>query len=73
MTHDRLKRSGPAPGISARELVDELATEAADAALLESMARHYDALRLEAGEWRRHAAEISAWNATAGDGISAPD
>jgi hypothetical protein len=69
-TRDRLNRIGAARGISAGELVDELASEAEETALLESMARHYDELRSDQEAWDLRRAEIIAWEAVAGDGIS---
>jgi hypothetical protein len=69
-TRDRLNRLSAARGISTGELVDELANEAEESALLDSMARHYEELASdeEASELCR--AEVAAWDATAGDGVS---
>jgi len=70
-TRDRLNRISAARGISAGELVDELASEAEEGALLESLARHYAELRSDEEAWELHRAEVVAWDATVGDGTSA--
>ncbi len=69
-TRDRLNRISAARGISAGELVDELASAAEEHALLESMARHYEELRSDGAAWELHRAEVVAWDAVAGDGVS---
>ena len=71
-TRDRLNRISAQRGMSAGELVDELATHAEDHALLEAAARHYDDLRADPAAWESYRSEISLWDETAGDGISAP-
>jgi hypothetical protein len=72
-TRDRLNRISAARGISTGELVDELASEAEEGALLESMARHYAELRSDEEAWELHRAEVVAWDATVGDGTSATE
>lgn len=71
-TRDRLKRIAGARGMSAGELVDELATQAEDLALLNAMASRYGQLKSDAQAWEHCRAEISAWDATANDGFT-PD
>jgi hypothetical protein len=69
-TRDRLNRISSQRGISAGELVDELATRAEDQALLEAAARHYDDLKADTEAWESYRIEVSLWDQTAGDGIS---
>src|SRR3954454_9387925 len=69
-TRDRLNRIGVARGMSAGELVDELASQAEDQALLEAMESHYDQLKLDPEAWELYRAEVTAWDTTAGDGLS---
>jgi hypothetical protein len=71
-TRDRLNRISAERGISAGELVDELAAHAEDRALLEAMEAHYEQLRADSGAWEAHRAEIAAWDATVGDGVRPP-
>lgn len=70
-TRDRLNRISSQRGISAGELVDELATHAEDHALLEATARHYDDLQADPEAWESYRAEVSLWDGATGDGISA--
>lgn len=56
--------------MSAGELIDELASQAEDKALLEAMANHYDQLKLDPEAWAQHRVEVTAWDTTAGDGLS---
>jgi len=70
-TRDRLNRISSQRGISAGELVDELATHAEDQALLEAAARHYDDLKADPDAWDSYRAEINLWDRATGDGISA--
>lgn len=69
-TRDLLNRLGAERGISAGELVGELATHAEDAALLEAATRHYEELRNDPEAWAEYRTEIAAWDATSGDGLS---
>ena len=69
-TRDRLNRIGAERGMSAGELVDELARQADDQALLEAMQSHYDQLKLDPEAWELYRAEVTAWDTTAGDGLS---
>jgi predicted DNA-binding protein len=69
-TRDRLNRISAERGLSAGELVDELAAQAEARALLEAMESHYEQLRDDAGAWELHRAEVVAWDATAGDGLT---
>ena len=69
-TRDRLNRIGAVRGLSAGELVDELASQAEDQALLEAMESHYDQLKLDPEAWELYRAEVTAWDTTAGDGLS---
>jgi hypothetical protein len=71
-TRDRLNRISAGRGISAGELVAELASRAEDAALLEAAVGHYEELRADADAWASYRAEVAAWDATAGDGVTAP-
>ena len=56
--------------MSAGEVVDELASQAEDQALLDAMANHYDQLKLDPEAWKHYRAEVTAWDTTAGDGLS---
>jgi hypothetical protein len=69
-TRDRLNRIAAARGISAGELVEELATRAEGLALLSEMATHYDRLKTDAGAWEHYRAEVAAWDATTNDGLA---
>ena len=69
-TRERLKRIAAARSMSVGELVDELATQAEDLALLKATAKHYDQLKSDAGAWGQYRAEVAAWDATAGDGLA---
>jgi hypothetical protein len=71
-TRDRLNRISAVRGISAGELVDELVRQAEDQTLLEAAAAHYAELRTDSDAWESYRVEIAAWDATAGDGLSAP-
>lgn len=71
-TRDLLNRISAERGISAGELVDELAAHAEERALLEAMEAHYRELRSDAEAWQAHRAEVAAWDATAGDGVTPP-
>jgi hypothetical protein len=71
-TRDRLNRISSERGISAGELVDALAAEAEARTLLEAMTTHYEQLRADPEAWAAHEAEVAAWDATAGDGLTAP-
>jgi len=71
-TRDRLNRISAERGISAGELVEELASEAEEHALLEAMERHYDELRSDSDGWKHHRREVEAWDGTAGDGLAPP-
>jgi hypothetical protein len=71
-TRDRLNRISDERGISAGELVDELARQAEDRTLLDAVESHYDdydELRADAKAWELYRAEVIAWEATAGDGL----
>ena len=70
-TRDRLNRISSQRGITAGELVDELATRAEDEALLEAAARHYEDLKADPEAWESYLAEINVWEQTTADGISA--
>ena len=72
-TRDRLNRISAERGITAGELVDALASQAEDRTLLEAMTSHYLELRSDATAWEDHRAEVVAWEATTGDGLSAPE
>jgi predicted DNA-binding protein len=72
-TRDRLNRISAERGISAGELVDELAAQTEDHALLDAMEGHYEALRADPSAWELHRAEIAAWDATASDGLTRPE
>lgn len=69
-TRDVLNRLSIARGMSAGELVEELATNAEDQTLLETAAQHYEDLRSDPEAWAEYRAEISAWDATSGDGLT---
>jgi predicted DNA-binding protein len=69
-TRDRLNRISSQRGMSAGELVDELATHAEDQVLLAAAARHYDELKADPEAWESYRAEMSLWEQTVGDGIS---
>jgi hypothetical protein len=69
-TREKLNRISLARGITAGELVEELAGDAEDRALLEAMNRHYGELRAEPEAWQGYLDEVEAWDATAGDGLS---
>ena len=56
--------------MSTGELVEELATQAEDLALLNAMASHYDQLKADARTWEHYRAEVAAWDATADDGLN---
>jgi hypothetical protein len=68
-TRDRLNRISDERGISAGELVDELARQAEDRTLLDAVESHYDELRADTKAWELYRAEVIAWEATAGDGL----
>ena len=68
-TRERLNRISAERGITAGELVEELAGEAEDRALLEAMNRHYDSLRADPEAWKAYRDEVDAWDPTAGDGL----
>ena len=70
-TRDRLNRIGAERGMSAGDLVDELASQAEDRVLLEAMESHYDQLKIDPEAWELYRAEVAAWDGTAGDGLSA--
>lgn len=72
-TRDRLNRISAQRGISAGELVDELARKAEDRALLEAMESHYRELHTDPEACRLHRAEIDAWDPTAGDSLTRPE
>jgi len=55
-TRDRLNRIGAVRGMSAGELVDELASQAEDQALLEAMESHYVELKLDPEAWELYRA-----------------
>ena len=59
-TRDRLNRIAAARSMSVGELVDELATQAEDLALLKAMASHYDQLKSDAGALEQYRAEVAA-------------
>ncbi len=70
----RLQRENvpePANGSSLEPVVDELASRAEDQALLEAMESHYVELKLDPEAWELYRAEVTAWDTTAGDGLSA--
>jgi len=69
-TRDRLNRISAERGLTAGELVDELAAQAEERALLEAMESHYAELRADSEAWEAHRAEVVAWDATAGDGLT---
>ncbi|HEY7729275.1 MAG TPA: hypothetical protein VH950_00060 [Gaiellaceae bacterium] len=69
-TRDLLNRISARRGMSAGELVEELATQAEDLALLEAAEQHYDNLRSDPEGWAEYRSEIAAWDATSGDGLS---
>ena len=71
-TRDRLNRISAERGISAGELVDELAAHAEERAVLEAMESHYMELRYDPEAWEAYRAEVAAWDATAGDGVTPP-
>jgi DNA-binding GntR family transcriptional regulator len=71
-TRDRLNRISAARGISAGELVEELAAHAEERPLLEALERHYEDLRSNPEAWQAHKAEVTAWDATTGDGLTRP-
>ena len=71
-TRDRLNRISAERGISAGELVDELASHAEDRALLEATESHYDQLRADPDAWELYRTEVVAWEGTVGDGLSTP-
>jgi hypothetical protein len=56
--------------MSAGELVEELATQAEDLALLNAMASHYDQLKADPRAWEHYRAEVAARDTTAGDGLA---
>jgi len=68
-TRDRLNRIGADRGLSAGELVAELAAQAEDSRLVEAMATHYRQLRADPDAWDLHRAETSSWDVSAGDGL----
>ena len=72
-TRDRLNRLSAERGISAGELVDELASHAEESTLLEAAATHYERLKADPEAWESYRAELIAWDATTGDGVSAPE
>jgi hypothetical protein len=72
-TRDRLNRISARRGISAGELVEELASEAEDRALLEATATHYELLRADPDAWASYHAEVVAWDATSGDAVSSTE
>jgi hypothetical protein len=69
-TRDLLNRISAQRGLSTGELVEELATQAEDRALLEATAQHYDDLRSDSEAWAEYRSEVSAWDGTSGDGLS---
>src|SRR4029077_11445021 len=69
-TRDRLNSIGAVRWLSGGELVDELASQAEDQALLEAMESHYVELKLDPEAWELYRAEFTAWDTTAGDGLS---
>ena len=72
-TRDRLNRISDERGISAGELVDELARLAEDRTLLDAVESHYDELRADPKAWELYRAEVIAWEATAADGLPGSD
>ena len=48
----------------------QLASQAEDHAVLEAMANYYDQRKLDTEAWELHRAEVTAWDTTAGDGLS---
>ena len=72
-TRDRLNRISDRRGISAGELVDELARQAEDGALLDAAEKHYDELRADPKAWELYRADVIAWEETAGDGLPEPE
>jgi len=69
-TRDLLNRISAQRGMSAGELVEELATQAEDLALLESAQQHYESLRNDPEAWAEYRCEVAAWDGTSGDGLS---
>jgi len=69
-TRDLLNRIAAQRGMSAGELVEELATKAEDFALLESAQQHYENLRKDPEGWAEYRLEVAAWDSTSGDGLS---
>jgi hypothetical protein len=69
-TRDRLNRIGAARGMSAGDLVAELAAQAEDRQLLEAMERHYDRLKSDSEAREHYRVEVAAWDTTAGDGLA---
>ena len=68
-TRDRLNRISAARGISAGELVAELAAQVEERSLLDAMAAHYEQRANELEARAEHEAEVAAWDGTAGDGL----
>jgi hypothetical protein len=52
------------------ELVDALASQAEDRALLDAMESHCDQLKVDPEAWELYRAEVTAWDTTTGDGLS---
>ena len=59
--------------MSAGELVDELASQAEDRALLEAMESHDVELKLDPEAWELYRAEVTAWDTTAVTVCPCPD
>jgi uncharacterized protein (DUF1778 family) len=70
-TRDLLNRISAQRGMSTGELVEELATQAEDRSLLEAAAQHYRDLRSDPDAWAEYRSEVTAWDSTRGDGLSA--
>ena len=69
-TRDLLNRISAQRGMSAGELVEELATQAEDLALLEAAQQHYESLMADPDAWAEYRIEVTAWDGTSGDGLS---
>ena len=69
-TRDLLNRLSAQRGVSAGELVEELANHAEDQRLLEAAARHYEELRDDPVAWAEYRGEVTAWDTTSGDGLT---
>ncbi|MGI8945223.1 MAG: hypothetical protein ACR2GL_03170 [Thermoleophilaceae bacterium] len=69
-TRARLARLSAERGLSTPDLIDALARDAEEDALLERMNEHYASLRDEPAAWEAHVRERERWDATLLDGLA---